>query len=113
MPRWPHFWPHLLPVIADISCSREDKPKNEFPERCNMGMVGLERVTEAEEKEELAAIIKEHLDYTGSVVAESMLSNWDGNVKDFVKVSSYTTLSCFAFLSYHTVARHIMHIYLI
>ena len=61
-------------------------PKNEFPDRCNMGMVGLERVTTTDEKEEVAAIIKEHLNYTGSDVAEKMLSDWEGHIGSFVKV---------------------------
>ena len=62
-------------------------PTNEFPDKCNMGMVGLERVTTPEEKIELAAIIKEHADYTGSVVAGSVLSNFEDNVAHFVKVN--------------------------
>ena len=61
-------------------------PSNEFPSRCNMGMVGLERVTSDEEKDELAAIIAEHVESTGSAVGERMISSWEDHVGHFVKV---------------------------
>ena len=66
-------------------------PLNEFPDRCNMGMVGLERVTTDEEKEELAAIIAEHVESTGSAVGEKMISSWDNHVGHFVKVRPITS----------------------
>jgi len=61
-------------------------PDGKFPERINMGLVGLEKVDTAEEKELLYNYIKEHGDVTGSTVAQGMLENWDGTVTDFVKV---------------------------
>jgi glutamate synthase domain-containing protein 3 len=61
-------------------------PKNEFPDRCNLGMVGLERVVTQEESKELAGYIKEHMEYTGSAVADTLLSSWEDNVGHFVKV---------------------------
>lgn len=61
-------------------------PDNKFPERCNMGLVGLETVDEVAEKEELYDYIKEHVETTGSTVGQSMLEDWDNTVKNFVKV---------------------------
>ena len=61
-------------------------PNNEFPEKCNMGMVGLEHVNELSEIEELAGYIKEHQSSTGSAVAASLLADWPQEVKHFKKV---------------------------
>jgi len=61
-------------------------PDGEFPQLCNMGLVGLETIETDEEKEEVYNYIKEHVDYTGSSVGQSMLENWDEKVKQFVKV---------------------------
>ena len=61
-------------------------PAGEFADKCNMGMVGLERVTEAEEQAELAAFVQEHLSSTGSPVAAALLQRWGDSVKEFVKV---------------------------
>lgn len=61
-------------------------PDNMFPERCNMGLVGLESVESVVEKEELYNYIKEHVDMTGSTVGQSMLEDWDNVVGNFVKV---------------------------
>jgi len=61
-------------------------PDNKFPERCNMGLVGLENVDEVAEKEELYDYIKEHVEATGSTVGQNMLEDWDNAAKNFVKV---------------------------
>ena len=61
-------------------------PRGEFPEKCNMGMVGLERVVELSEMEALAGHIREHQTATGSAVAAELLADWANSVKDFVKV---------------------------
>ncbi len=61
-------------------------PNNKFPERCNMGLVGLEGVDEVAEKEALFDYIKEHVEMTGSTVGQSMLEDWDNIVGKFVKV---------------------------
>lgn len=60
-------------------------PNDEFPARCNMGLVDLEKV-EDEEKEELKKYIEEHIAYTGSEVGQEVLKNWGENVNKFVKV---------------------------
>ena len=61
-------------------------PNNKFPERCNMGLVGLETVDTTVEKEDLYNYIKEHFDMTGSTVGQEMLENWDETITQFVKV---------------------------
>ena len=61
-------------------------PHGKFPERCNMGLVGLEAVNSSEEIEELQSYIQEHVAMTGSAVGKAMLDNWDAHVNKFVKV---------------------------
>ena len=61
-------------------------PHGKFPERCNMGLVGLEAVNSPEEIEELHSYIQEHVAMTGSSVGKTMLDNWDAHVNKFVKV---------------------------
>jgi glutamate synthase domain-containing protein 3 len=61
-------------------------PNGKFPERCNMGLVGLEAIDSSEEIEELQSYIKEHVAMTGSTVGKTMLDNWDSHVHKFVKV---------------------------
>lgn len=61
-------------------------PDSKFPERCNMGLVGLETVEEVGEKEELYNYIQEHVEMTGSTVGQKMLEDFDNVVGNFVKV---------------------------
>jgi len=61
-------------------------PDNQFSERVNMGLVGLEEVDSEEEKSLLHEYIQEHIDYTGSAVGKKMLENWDETASKFVKV---------------------------
>jgi len=61
-------------------------PHGKFPERCNMGLVGLEAVNSTEEIDELHSYIQEHVAMTGSTVGKAMLDNWDAHVNKFVKV---------------------------
>lgn len=61
-------------------------PNSKFPERCNMGLVGLETVEDVAEKKDLYNYIKEHVDVTGSTVGQAMLEDWDNACKNFVKV---------------------------
>ena len=60
---------------------------DEFPARCNMGMVGFEAPSEADATE-LRALIEEHSQRTGSPVAARVLADWDGLLarEAFVKV---------------------------
>jgi glutamate synthase domain-containing protein 2/glutamate synthase domain-containing protein 1/glutamate synthase domain-containing protein 3 len=58
-----------------------------FAKRCNMGMVGLDELTEADALE-LRAMIEEHQRRTGSPVAARVLGRWDELLEGdaFVKV---------------------------
>jgi len=60
-------------------------PLGEFPDKCNMGMVVLEKVT-AEESHVLCGYLEEHLQYTSSPVARELLGDWGNTVDKFVKV---------------------------
>jgi glutamate synthase domain-containing protein 3 len=61
-------------------------PNKKFPDRCIMGLVGLESIEEIAEKEELHNFILEHVEMTGSSVGQAMLEDWDNVCKSFVKV---------------------------
>lgn len=61
-------------------------PENKFPDRCNLGMVGLEQVTDPVEEALVAAYMQEHLDMTGSPVAGKLLETWPRCARHFVKV---------------------------
>ena len=56
-----------------------------FAGRCNMELVGFDPL-EAEDIVILRALIEEHLDRTGSTVAERILGDWPGYLAKFVKV---------------------------
>jgi glutamate synthase (ferredoxin) len=60
-------------------------PHNDFKIRCNMGMVGLETLL-PEDVEVVLQMLKNHQQYTGSAVAEKILSGWGDLQKQFVKV---------------------------
>jgi len=57
-----------------------------FAPLCNMGMVELEALEVEEDINELKTLIENHLEYTGSDVAQAALDNWSETVKQFVKV---------------------------
>ena len=60
-------------------------PNKTFNAKCNKEMVGLETV-DAEDAAMLKAFIEKHLQVTKSNVAERILSNFDAEVANFVKV---------------------------
>ncbi|WP_069470616.1 glutamate synthase large subunit [Candidatus Marithrix sp. Canyon 246] len=55
----------------------------DFDKRCNMSMVELEAVDEAEF---LKGLIQKHLDYTNSSRAQAILDNWNDYLPRFIKV---------------------------
>lgn len=61
-------------------------PKQEFKDKCNMGMVELYSVEEADDIKELKGLIENHKAYTESTVAQNILDNWDEVLSQFVKV---------------------------
>ncbi|MDB5261655.1 MAG: gltB, partial [Adhaeribacter sp.] len=60
-------------------------PGQRFPQQCNMEMVEFDEM-EAEDVTELKRLIQNHFDFTGSVVAEGILANWDNAFSHFIKV---------------------------
>jgi glutamate synthase (ferredoxin) len=58
----------------------------EFPQRCNLEMVDLEPLREAEDIELVRDLLIQHAGYTGSTVAARILGDWDWAVGKFVKV---------------------------
>ncbi len=56
-----------------------------FEGRCNTDLVDLDRLTEADE-EEVKALISEHAQRTGSLVARNVLASWERASERFVKV---------------------------
>jgi glutamate synthase (ferredoxin) len=60
--------------------------KGEFPARCNMQMVSLEKLEDADETEALWKMIQRHQTYTRSALAEKVLGDWKNCVPKFVKV---------------------------
>ena len=60
--------------------------RGDFPSRCNMELVGLEKLTDADEIEAVWKLIQRHQTYTGSERAAKILAGWNSYVPKFVKV---------------------------
>lgn len=61
-------------------------PENSFIKRCNLEMVLLERVEEADEAAELHKLISRHAELTGSAVAGRILDSWEAALPKFIRV---------------------------
>ena len=61
-------------------------PEGRFLVNCNLDLVELEKVEAEEDISELRTLIENHLTYTGSDVAASILDNWDAALRHFIKV---------------------------
>ncbi len=57
-----------------------------FEQRCNLGMVELEPVREAEDQTLLKDLITRHAGYTGSKKARTVLDRWDDFLPKFLKI---------------------------
>jgi glutamate synthase domain-containing protein 3 len=60
--------------------------RSEFATRCNAQMVELERIDDADEREEVWKLIQRHQTYTRSARATEILAAWDKYAPLFVKV---------------------------
>jgi glutamate synthase (ferredoxin) len=58
----------------------------DFARRCNLQMVGLEKLEDADEIELVWKMIQRHQAYTQSVLAARLLGKWPQVVPKFVKV---------------------------
>ncbi len=57
-----------------------------FDNKCNLGMVDLELMTDAQDQAELRTMIERHLRYTNSRKAYAILDRWESSLPHFVKV---------------------------
>lgn len=60
-------------------------PEKQFHNFCNMELVDFDEM-ESEDVVTLKSMIEKHLEYTGSNVAQEVLSKWDVSLSHFVKV---------------------------
>lgn len=60
--------------------------KGDFASRCNMEMVGLEKLTDTDEMLDVYKLIQRHQAYTNSEKAAKILADWNNYVPKFVKV---------------------------
>ena len=58
----------------------------DFPSRCNLQMVGLEKLEDPDEIEMIWKMIQRHQTYTHSARAAKILGTWDRMAPKFVKV---------------------------
>jgi glutamate synthase (ferredoxin) len=58
----------------------------DFAGHCNMELVGLSKLVDADETEEVWKLIQRHQAYTQSSRAGKILADWTGYVPKFVKV---------------------------
>jgi glutamate synthase domain-containing protein 3 len=58
----------------------------DFKRRCNLGMVDVEPLAQAEEISLVRDLIRRHIEYTGSTYASGILRDWMGVQGRFVKV---------------------------
>ncbi|MGB1883434.1 MAG: glutamate synthase subunit alpha, partial [Gammaproteobacteria bacterium] len=61
-------------------------PDNEFPALCNTEMVDLETIAAEDEGEHVKQLLKNHVRFTQSSVAQKILDRWELNQTKFVKV---------------------------
>ncbi|MEE3364056.1 MAG: glutamate synthase-related protein, partial [Planctomycetota bacterium] len=61
-------------------------PLGEFLPQCNLEMVALERIEDETDELELRELVEKHQRYTGSTVAETILSDWGSALGCFHKV---------------------------
>jgi glutamate synthase (NADPH/NADH) large chain/glutamate synthase (ferredoxin) len=63
-------------------------PENLFERQCNLSLVELSPVSDAEEVTRLKTLIEHHLALTQSATAQVILTQWDASLPHFVKVMS-------------------------
>ena len=60
--------------------------ENDFRRRCNLEMVDLEPLADADDIELVRDLLIQHAGYTGSAVAKRLLKAWKRSINEFVKV---------------------------
>ncbi len=62
-------------------------PRGDFDYYCNMEMVELTLLDNAEDREELHRLIMTHVRHTDSAIGRRMLDGWESYVRQFIKVT--------------------------
>jgi glutamate synthase (ferredoxin) len=60
--------------------------RSDFRRRCNLAMVDLETLADAEDVETVREMLRRHARHTGSAVAQRILDDWKATQAKFVKV---------------------------
>jgi glutamate synthase (NADPH/NADH) large chain len=63
-------------------------PEDRLPDRINSGMVEHSRELEDEDEETILSLVREHLEHTGSTVAQHVLDSWEQRRGEFYRVIS-------------------------
>jgi glutamate synthase (ferredoxin) len=58
----------------------------DFHTRCNISMVDLDRLENADDIADLKGMVERHAELTGSQRARDILASWDESLKKFIKV---------------------------
>ena len=58
----------------------------DFKNKCNLEMVGLEKITNKNEKEWLKNLLLEHYNFTNSEIAKRLLNIWEKTLSSIIKV---------------------------
>jgi glutamate synthase (NADPH/NADH) large chain len=61
-------------------------PNNQFPEKCNLGTVELEKVVSEDDRGELLELLGLQRDLANSSTARKLIENWPDCIEQFVKV---------------------------
>ncbi|MEW4368520.1 glutamate synthase large subunit [Paenibacillus kandeliae] len=61
-------------------------PSHDFVGRCNLEMVLLEDIEDADELAEVRSLIEQHVRHTGSEAGKRVLEDWEHQSKDFVRI---------------------------
>ena len=61
-------------------------PREKFKPKCNKGMVELEPLKEEPDIAEVLRLIELHYENTESVLAETILNDWEASLNQFIKV---------------------------
>lgn len=80
--------------LPQFHATNRNVAQGEFPARCNMGMVALEKVDTPEDMEELRGFIQAHLDHTKSTMAKKLLDDFGTSVTKFLKVRTPPPPGC-------------------
>jgi glutamate synthase (NADPH/NADH) large chain len=78
-------------------------PNNTFAENCNTEMVDLDPLS-LKDEEQITALLKKHINLTGSKVAQSILKNWNKASTQFVKVYPKEYKKVLEKLEYQTIS---------